>query len=114
MFSCGHVWCICARVCVCVCVCVCAWWGVCVVVGNAFGAVDGGIESKRDLAVEVAVMLWRLLLLLMGHVARLACAAWFADVGVCGVVSPGGWWPGWWECGWTVCGGVCAVWRRMG
>ena len=87
---------------------------MCVVVGDAFGAVDGGIESKRDLAVEVAVMLWRLLLLLMGHVARLACAAWFADVGVCGVVSPGGWWPGWWECGWTVCGGVCAVWRRMG
>ena len=110
MFSCVGVWC-CVLVSVCVhggvlgCVCgsgQCIWCG------------GWGIESKREIAVEVAVMLWWLLLLLMGHVVSLACAAWFADVGVCGVVSPGGWWPGWWGCGWTVYGGVCAVWRRMG
>ena len=97
--------------------------------------VGGGIEGERERAVAVAGMLWWLLLLLMGHVVMMACAVWFADFGVCGVVGSGGWWPGvvgmrvdglWWcvcgvatygvrdegVSGYVVCGGVGGLPRR--
>ena len=120
----------------CVCVCVCGR-GHCILCGG----LGAGIESERERAVEVAGMLWWLLLLLMGQVVMLACAVWFADFGVCGVVGSGGWWPGvvglrvdglWWcvrgvatygvrdegVSGYAVCGGVgglprrcCCLWR---
>ena len=54
----------------------------------------GAIESEREKAVDATGMVWWLLLVLVGHVVTLVCAAWFADLCVRGVVGASGWWPG--------------------
>ena len=133
---------VCSCVCVCGCVRGCVHGGVrvcvCVVVGTAFravGWVGGGYRGRARESgcgcgyVVVAASV------VDGHGVLMACAVWFADFGVCGVVGSGGWWPGvvgmrvdglWWcvrgvatygvrdegVSGYVVCGGVGGLPRR--